>query len=574
MSELKKGRATRRQFLGVTAAGATLAVAGCSNPPEPEPLANIRGAEELMGLSYSDEERAQIAEGIDDQLDTLRALRAHNHPNSLPTAQVFDPRLKSSDYGTQENILDYPEDVPALPGNEEAIAFAPLVHLAHWIRTGAITSGQLTALYLRRIAQLNPLLECFITVTSELAMEQAAVADREIGAGNYRSPLHGIPYGVKDLMDTQGIRTTWGAGPYKDRVAEGDAHIVTLLRNAGAVLLGKTTCGALAWGDVWFDGVTKNPWHLLEGSSGSSAGSASATAAGLVGFAIGTETLGSIVSPANRCGATGLRPTYGRVGRSGTMALCWSLDKIGPICRGVEDTALVLGSLNGEDLNDPGNFPHGFAYDGNLDISALTVGYDPKVFEGDQANAIDVAALEAMQKTGVKMKEISLPTRDVTALGLQLNVEAAAAFEELTLSGRDALLRRQITNAWPNRFREARLVSAVDLIQVDRLRRLVMQDMDKVFDDCDAVFGPNYAASMLLMTNYTGHPQLTLRAGFEQRSINLAWGINTVQEEIGAHMPRNVSLWAPLYQEGRIIAIGKALEKELRVAFERPRLEI
>ena len=563
---------TRRQFIGGSVTGAALIAVGCS-PSQPNTTDQIKGAEHILGLDYSDAERETIASSIDEQLETIKALRGLGHPNDLPPAQIFDPRLKGKTYAPQDNKITLKSaTIPALPTNAEDIAFAPLTKLSYWIKTKQISSLDLTKLYLERIEKHGAKLECFVTVTKDLALEQAVQADRDITSGNYKGALHGIPYGVKDLMDTDGIATTWGATPYKDRVATTDAHIVTKLREAGAVLIGKTTCGAVAWGDVWFDGTTRNPWNTLEGSSGSSAGSASATGAGLVGFAIGTETLGSIVSPSNRCGTTGLRPTFGRVGRSGTMALCWSLDKIGPICRSVEDTSLVLGALNGADDNDPANIDHGFEYNGNIDPKSISLGYDVAAFNDEEATELDRTTLEKVKAMGFNMVEINLPEVNTEPLIMQLSVEAAAAFAELTLSDRDDELRWAEKYSWPHVWRQARLVSAVDLIQVDRLRRTLMVKMADVFNGVDAIIGPNFSKGMLRITNYTGHPQLCMRAGFEERNVRQAYEGEIVPEGTVDILPHNISLWSPLFKEANIIALGRAIEEGLGVVGERPSL--
>jgi Asp-tRNA(Asn)/Glu-tRNA(Gln) amidotransferase A subunit family amidase len=563
---------TRRQFIGAGVSGAALLAAGCA-PRGDNINDQLKGAEHILGLQYSDAERDTIATKIDEQLDVVRRLRAINHPNNLPPAQIFDPRLKNKTYAKQQNKITLKTSkIPNIPNGAEDIAFSPAYHLSHWLKSGQISSLEMTKLYLERIEALAPKLECFITVTKDLALSQAAAADKKLAAGEYLGPLHGVPYGLKDLMDTKDIATTWGATTFKDRVATTDAHIVTKLRDAGAVLLGKTTCGAIAWGDVWFGGTTRNPWNLHEGSSGSSAGSASATGAGLVGFSIGTETLGSIVSPSQRCGTTGLRPTFGRVGRTGTMALCWSLDKIGPICRSVEDTALVLSAINGQDNDDPANINHGFNYNGNIDLSTLTLGYDPESFTNDQATKLDKEVLEIVKLMGINIKEISLPDVDAAPLRLQLDIEAAAAMQDLTLSNRDDELRWSNRYSWPHVWRQAHLISAVDLIQIDRLRRSVMTKMDQAFEGVDAIIGPNFTKNMLTITNYTGHPQLSMRVGFQERQLKVAYEQTGVDEGQTDTLPHNISLWSPLFQEGNILAIARAIEEKLGVSQNRPQL--
>ncbi len=592
---------SRRKFLAGSAAvaGMALTTAACGQPGETEKKegsgqslatavgngaeadagdvtkADLAAAEKIMGVENTGAERDQIMRTIGDQITAARQARGLKVPNTLAPALTFDPRLPGKTYGTSGNMVRVAAGDPGpLPAGEEDIAFSPLTSLSHWMRTRAISSLDLTNLYLRRIEKHAPKLENFVTVTADLARAQAEQAGREIAAGNYRGPLHGIPYGLKDLADTAGIRTTWGAMPYKDRVPEKDARITVLLREAGAVLLGKTTLGAIAYGDRWFGGMTRNPWNTEEGSSGSSAGSASSTAAGLVGFAIGTETLGSIVSPSQRNGTTGLRPSFGRVSRAGAMALCWSLDKFGPICRGVEDTALVLGAINGYDTNDASSVDQDFSYDGAKSISGMKVGYVPAWFEGDGANDVDRNALEVLKSLGVNLVEISIPEMPVGTLVQGLLAESAAAFEELTLSGEDASMVWQDDQAWPNSWRTVRFLSAVDYITIDRFRRRVMQELDNVFSSVDAVFGPNFAGGMLVMTNFTGQPQLTLRAGFVDIPTRTQSGTGTTENPALHRVTHNVSFWAPLYREENALLLGRALEAALGVAGERPPLEI
>ena len=540
-------------------------------------------AEKLFGLQFSEAERQQILGGpieeaadgfFAEQVKSLNNRRDQNMPNSLAPAMKFDPRLPGVSYPNQANsVALFAEEIAPIPTDAESIAFASVKQQARWMTTGQISSRELTEIYLGRIEQYGGLLECFVTVTPELARVQADQADRERATGQVRGPLHGIPYGVKDLLDTRDILTTWGATPYKDRVANSDGAVVRILRDAGAVLLGKTTLGALAWGDVWFGGETRNPWNPKEGASGSSAGSGSATAAGLCSFGIGTETLGSIVSPADRNGLAGLRPTFGRVSRAGAMALCWSLDKIGPLCRYVEDSAIVLGVLNGFDVDDASSIDMGFAYDGRQSITDLTVGYDPDWFAGEDVRSTDHAALEAIASIGVTLQEISLPDLPVDEIMAPLSAESAAAFEELTLSNRDDELRRQIDNAWPNSFRQARYFSAVDYVQADRLRRSVMQQTQEFFSQVDVIIGPSFGTPMLSLTNFTGQPCLAMRAGFEEITPRSLFNHPENDTDETLHrIPRSVSLWSNLYQEGKLLQVGRALEVELGIANERPTL--
>jgi len=536
----------------------------------------IAEAERLAGVSFTPEEREQMLGDVSDRLAQLEALRALEKPNTLAPALTFDPRLPDVDYdlpGNSNALSAYTDwEIPfsrtPLPSNEIDVAYASISELASWMTSGEITSAELTEIYLKRIEAHAPRLECMVTTLSDRARREAAARDAERRAGRVRGPLHGIPYLVKDLFDAEGGPTTWGAEPWKDRTGEGDSAVVARLEAAGCVLLGKSTLGALAYGDIWFGGVTRNPFNPLEGSSGSSAGSASATAAGLCAFSIGTETLGSLVSPSNRCGTTALRPTFGRVSRAGGMALCWSLDKVGPITRTVEDTALVTAVLNGPDRRDPSSIDMPFSYDPGTDLKAVRLGYDPAWFEA--GNDIDRAALEAAKTLGAKEVSFSLPDLPYGVLVQQLLAEAAAAFEDMTLSDEDDLLKWQEDAAWPNSFRATRFLTAIDLIQIDRLRRRAMQEMHGAFEGVDVVIGPNFASGLLTPTNFTGHPCLAIRAGFFESQPRTIFGAVDDPDAPVSRVPQAISLWAPLFREGPMIAFGRALERELGVAGERP----
>ena len=412
------------------------------------------------------------------------------------------------------NFIRSADTHKSLPANEDDIAFASVAQLSRWIEARQISSVQLAEIYLRRIERFDPKLHCVITLTREHALDQARRADAEVAAGHYRGPLHGIPWGAKDLLDTANIPTTYGAEPYKNRIPTKDSVVVERLNAAGAVLVAKLSLGALALNDVWFGGQTMNPWLLEEGSSGSSAGPGAATAAGLVGFAIGSETGGSIVSPSMRCGVTGLRPTYGRVARTGAMTLCWSLDKLGPMTRSVEDTILVLKAISGPDSGDLASVPSTLSFDSNASVAGLRVGYFPKWMKEGGATDVDRAALDTVTKLGMKLVEVSIPDWPYDSLNVILFAEAAAAFEELTLSGQVDELREQVPDAWPNCFRQSRFLSAVDFVQADRMRRKVAQEMARVFTEVDLLLVPSLRDEMLVITNNTGHPSLTLRAGF------------------------------------------------------------
>ncbi len=555
-------------------AGATAALAQQTSPVAATKESGIDASvvgqcEKMLDLAFTDDERAGIVATMDDQLEAVRALRAIDFDNADAPASVFDPRLPGVACPEQSGgVTNAVPQQRETPGSADDIAFASVSLQAHWLRTRQISSMELTGIYLDRIAMIDGALKAFITVTADRAREEATQRDGELAEGTWRGPLHGVPYGLKDLIDTRNIPTTWGAMPYKDRVAQQDATIVTMLDQAGAVLLGKTTCGAIAYGDIWFGGVTRNPWDKREGSSGSSAGSASATAAGLCSFSIGTETLGSIVSPSTRCGTTGLRPTFGRVPRTGAMALCWSLDKIGPICRSVTDTALVLDAINGADNMDPGNRTHGFSWDAAQAVDGMTVGYAPNWFES--GTNVDRSALEHLRRLPVTLKEISLPDWPYTSLLPQLEAEAAAAFQELTFSGKDDDLVWQELQAWPNTWRRAHFSSAVDLMQIDRFRRRVMGMMAEKFSSLDAIISPNYAGGLLIITNYTGHPCLTLRAGYVERPLSPAFGAPKPETPATARMPQNITLWGPLFEERKLLTLGKALEQSLAVSTDRP----
>lgn len=539
---------------------------------------DIESAEKLLGVTYTAAERQQMLDNLEGQIESARLRRAVPLPNSMPMASRFDPRLSNfcMPHGGDTLRLS-PLEVHPVPGDDEDIAFAPVTQLSAWIAAGELTSRRLTEIYFARIAAHGPKLACFATVTPERALIEADAADALTRRGTNLGPLHGIPYGLKDLFDTSGIVTGWGAEPFRDRVPEADATIVLKLRAAGAVLLGKTTLGALAYNDIWYGGRTRNPWNLNEGSSGSSAGSASATAAGLCAFSIGTETLGSITSPSQRCGTTGLRPTFGRVSRAGGMALCWSLDKVGPICRSVEDTAIVLAAINGGDLDDRSSIEAPFYFDAEAGINGLRLGYLAEAF-GEGATEIDHAALAAARRLGIEVVEVKLPELPYGALMNILYAEAAAAFEGLTLDDLDDTLTWQDDGAWPNTFRKARFLSAVDHIQLDRLRYQVMLALDGLFHEVDALIGPFMTGPMLVASNFTGHPCLHLRSGFEELGTrglaSLGAGKLTTGEEDGSSqkftVPQGISLWGRLFDEGPILNLGIALERELAVANRRP----
>ncbi|MFC3051446.1 amidase [Kordiimonas pumila] len=526
---------------------------------------DLRFTEQIFGLNYTDTERALVYDNVEALVNRMRTRREKAPLSNADTpAQTFDPRLPGEVYYQQENrVRVYSADAGPLP-NDENIAYAPVWKQAAWLRAGKITAIRLTDIYLQRIQKYAANLECFVTVMKESARKEAYQADIELQNGKDRGPLHGIPYGLKDLADTAGVTTSWGATPYKDRVPTTDAVIVERLRAAGAVLLGKTTLGALAYGDLWFGGLTRNPWDLGEGSSGSSAGSAASTAAGLCSFAIGSETLGSIISPSGRCGATGLRPTFGRVPRTGAMALCWSLDKLGPICRYAEDTALVLSALNGAGTGDPSSFDWGFAYDGKTAAAEdMVIGYNPVWFE--DATVSEVKVLTDLRDMGFTLQKIDLPDMPYDALLTTLDVESAAAFEELVLTNRDDTLKWQEPQAWPNTFRSAYFISAVEALQVDRFRRKVMEAMADVYRHVDLIVCPSFAADMVVITNFTGTPSLTLPIGMEMRqSTPLLNQPAPDPDRRKKPYPQAITLWGTMFREDQLIAVGRLLEEKYR----------
>jgi Asp-tRNA(Asn)/Glu-tRNA(Gln) amidotransferase A subunit family amidase len=496
--------------------------------------------------------------------------------NAVAPATRWDPVLPGQKAGPEhDRFVRSNLDPGPLPAKDEDIAFASVTQLSRWIETRKLTSERLTNIYLERLEQFDLKLHCVITLTRELALKQAKQADEEIAAGKYRGPLHGIPWGGKDLLDTAGIPTTYGAEPFRNRVPLEDAVVVKRLYEAGAVLVAKLSLGALALNDVWFGGQTMNPWLLEEASSGSSAGPGAATAAGLVGFAIGSETGGSIVSPSMRCGITGLRPTYGRVPRTGAMTLCWSLDKLGPMTRSVEDAMLVLHAISGPDAGDVASVPSHLDFDAGASVNGLRVGYFPQWLNENPATAVDRAAVDTLKKVGMVPVEVSIPNWPYDSMNLILFAEGAAAFEELTLSGGLRELKAQVPDAWPNIFRQARFLSAVDFVQADRLRRKVAEEMAKLFSQVDLLLVPSLRDEMLTITNFTGHPALVLRAGFvEVGKARSDWAPDPEHPmprfSPPRRVPHGVCLIGRLFEEGPMVSAGLALERAFGVVGERP----
>jgi Asp-tRNA(Asn)/Glu-tRNA(Gln) amidotransferase A subunit family amidase len=527
-------------------------MSGIETAPRPEtPRINtemMAQATKVGGLDFTQAELELMVIEVNRSLERYEALRTVALENSMLPALRFDPIPPKGSRGMRSRLrplTPFPAALPPLPSNLEELAFYPAAHLAQLVQRRQVTSMQLTEMYLARLKRYGPQLECVVTLTEELAREQAARADAELAAGRYRGPLHGIPWGAKDLLATKGIPTTWGAPPYQDQIIDLDATVVQRLAEAGAVLVAKLTMGSLAWGDVWFGGKTKSPWNLEEGSSGSSAGSGAATAAGLVGFAIGTETYGSIVSPSTQCGTTGLRPTFGRVSRYGAMALCWSLDKIGPMCRSTEDCALVFDAIRGPDGHDPTVVDAPFDWNpAAVRLSGLRIGYVEKDFALDrETKTQDEETLATLRELGARLIPIDLPDYPLDAMQIILWVEAAAAFDDLTRSNRDDLLVRQGEDSWPNRMRVARTVPAVEYLQANRVRMLVMQAMERVFEQVDVYVAPSLAGRNLWLTNATGHPAVVLPNGFRANGL-----------------PTTITFTGRLYDEATALAVAKVYQ--------------
>ena len=593
-------RRSRRQFLAGTTAG--LLLSGCRKSA-PAPSAELPAgappafgtapdagpevstatfveAEKLVRFSMTPAERDTAAGNWRKMMAPLYERRSGPRKLALDPAVApasrWDPMLPGlKPAPARDRFVRSKADPGPLPANDADIAFAPVTQLSRWIESRKLPSERLTRIYLDRIERFDPKLRCVITLTRDLALDQARRADQEIAAGKYRGPLHGIPWGAKDLVDTAGIATTYGAEPYRNRVPQRDAAVVARLHEAGAVLIAKLSLGALALNDIWFGGQTMNPWLLEEGASGSSAGPGAATAAGLVAFSIGSETGGSIVSPSMRCGLTGLRPTYGRVARTGAMTLCWSLDKLGPMTRAVEDAMLVLRAIGGPDAGDVASVPSQLDFDAAGPVEGLRVGYFPAWMKENPATDVDRAALETLGKLGMKPVEVSLPDWPYDSMMLILFAEAAASFEELTLNGGLRQLKAQVPDAWPNLFRQARFLSAVDFVQADRMRRSVAAEMARIFSAVDLLLVPSLRDEMLTISNFTGHPSLTLRAGFvEVAEARSDWAPDPAHPlpkfSPPRRVPHGITLIGRLFDEGTIAAAGIALERAFGVAGQRP----
>jgi len=588
---------TRRDFLWITSstlAGVTALSQAAENvpanptPPGTPPVfgtsegagpqvtpAMLAAAEKVVQVEMTPRERAQAAHNWRSSVGPLYERRTGPRKVALAADVVpgsqWLPFSSNPQTAARNRLVRSPAAPGPLPKHDADIAFAPVWKLSRWIERRELTSERLTRIYLDRLTRFDPKLRCVITATPELALRQAKAADQEIAAGRYRGPLHGIPWGAKDLLDTAGIRTTYGAEPFQNRVPDADAAVVSKLHTAGAVLVAKLSLGALALNDVWFGGQTMNPWLLEEGSGGSSAGPGAATAAGLVGFAIGSETEGSIVGPSMRCGVTGLRPTFGRVPRTGAMTLCWSLDKLGPMTRAVEDALLVLQAISGPDAGDLASVPAALDFDATTPVNGLRVGYFPNWMQAPEANDVERGALRHLEDLGLQPVAVSLPDWPYDSLNAILFAESAAAFEELTASRRVDQLKMQTDDAWPNVFRQSRFISAVDFVQADRFRRLVAREMARVLAEVDLLLVPSLRDEMLTIGNFTGLPSLTLRAGFvEVTEARSDWAPDPAKPAIRFNPPRRVphgiTLVGRAFDEGTLGRVGLALERALAVA--------
>ncbi|MFC1556848.1 amidase family protein [candidate division KSB1 bacterium] len=513
----------------------------------------IAQAEKIAGLTFTEEERDAMVRGLNRFKDSYEQIRALEMKNDVPPALYFNPIPPGKKIEIERRPFKMRSIDVQMPANIEGLAFYPVTHLARLIETRRITSTELTRMYLARLKKYNPTLLCVVTLTEDLALRQAKRADDEIAAGKYRGPLHGIPWGAKDLLAARGYKTTWGATPYQDQIFDIDATVVQKLDEAGAVLVAKLTMGALAQGDRWFGGRTRNPWNTEQGSSGSSAGPGSAVSAGLVGFGIGTETRGSIVSPSSRCGVSGLRPTFGRVSRYGAMALSWSMDKIGPMCRTAEDCATVFNYIYGPDGNDLAIVDMPFGFDANMNLSHLRVGYIKSILDSEPENERGQIskrsyeeAVNVVRSLGVELRPIELPEFPTNSLSFILSTEAAAAFDQLTLTKNDNEI-----NTWGGTFRQHRFVPGVEYIQANRARTLLMQETDKLFEEIDLFVG-----SSLGLTNLTGHPEVVLPNGFRDDGT-----------------PYSISFTGKLFGESEILAIAHQYQEATGHHLKHPNLD-
>ncbi len=522
-------------------------VARTDDPKKPLTTDVAEAAARVFGLEFSPAERDSMLSDLTSKRNDYVTIRTVDLTNDVAPALYFNPLPAHFKMPTgPSSFKASAAGVVKLPANRDELAFYTVGQLSELIRTRQVSSEELTRFFLNRLKTYDPKLHCVVTLTEDLALQQARRADAELKAGKYRGPLHGIPYGAKDLLAKKGYKTTWGSVPYKDQVLNLDATVIQRLEDAGAVLCAKLSMGELAMGDVWFGGMTRNPWDIETGSSGSSAGSGSSVSAGLLPFAIGTETLGSIVSPATVNGITGLRPTFGRVSRHGAMALSWSMDKIGPMTRSVEDCALVFNAIYGPDGEDPTVIAAPFQYAPMTSLKGMKIGCLDKPFGSDYANkANDVATLETLRKLGATLVPITLPAFNYGALRLIIGVEGGAAFDELTRNNKDDLMVRQGKNAWPSTFRSARFVPAVEYLQANRIRTKLINEMHEILQKAgvDVYMSPTYAGGNLTLTNLTGHPCVVLPNGFTAKGL-----------------PTSITFMGQLFNEGKVLAVAKAYQ--------------
>ena len=532
--------------------------AASGQPTNPITREDTRAAQKLLGVEFSDVKIDLLPPGLKEQLNNYEAMHRFPLSNAVPPAMQFNPLPVGFKFETERKKFR-PSRISKikLPSNPDELAFLSVAELASLIKNRKLSSEQLTRVYLDRLKKFGPKLECIVTLTEDLALEQARRADREIAAGKYRGPLHGIPYGAKDLLATRGIPTTWGAAPYTNQVFDFDATVIKRLDEAGAVLIAKTTLGELAMGETWYGGMTRNPWNLKQGSSGSSAGSVAGVAAGLFAFAIGSETYGSIVSPCDRCGVTGLRPSYGRISRTGAMSLSWSMDKIGPVGRTAEDCALVFNAIYGPDGMDQTLYDAPFNYDARANLKKLRIGFLQADFEQQRAERKenDDAALAKLRELGADLIPVELPKFPLSSISFLLSTEGAAGFDELTLSNQDEWLKQQSTGSWPNTFRRRRFVPAVEYLRAQRIRYLLIQETAKVFERVDLIVAPSQAGNSLLHCNLTGHPSVVVPNGFTK-----------------SNTPTSICFIANLFDEANLLAIAKKYQDATDFHRKHPKL--
>lgn len=510
-------------------------------------IGTIGRAIQFYDLHFTEAELDSMLDGMRNNYEIYKSMHQVYPPNHLPFPFAFHPVPPAQAVVKTAQKVSLPlVSGIHLPANKNELAFYSIPQLAGLIRSKKISSVELTRFFLDRLKKWGDTLECVITLTEEIALQQARQADEELKNGKYRGLLHGIPYGLKDLFAVKGTKTTWGTAAYKDQIIEEDSYVYKKLRDAGAVLCAKLSLGSLAFDNRWFGGFTRNPWNLQQGSSGSSAGSAAATAAGLLPFAIGSETWGSIVSPSTRCGVTGLRPTFGSVSRSGAMVLSWSLDKIGPICRSAEDAAIVFNYIKGADGLDYGAVDKPFNYHGKADFKKLKIAYAENYFSRLQPDAEEWNVLEVYRSLGANLQSVQFPDSSIypiNYIGLVLSAESAAAFDELTRTNRDDLIERQDKNFWPNIFRTARTIPAVEYINANRYRSELCRNLNDFMKNFDAVIVPSFGGRQLAITNLTGHPAVVMPIGFNQRGL-----------------PVSITLLGNLYDEATILAVAKAYQ--------------